>query len=72
MDEHSPPTLAQQVPEVALVKIRPTHYEQRRLALAVVLAFFGALFIPAGELSTFQLGRIDALVPALWHGDLRE
>src|SRR5271169_5504790 len=37
---------------------------QRRLALAVVLALLGAFFITAGPLSTFQLGRIDAFVPA--------
>jgi hypothetical protein len=33
---------------------------QRRLALAVVVAFF----ITAGPLSTIQLGRIDAFIPA--------
>src|SRR5262245_30622458 len=37
---------------------------QRRLALAVVLALLVAFFIAAGPLSTFQPGRIDALVPA--------
>jgi signal transduction histidine kinase len=37
---------------------------QKRLALAVALAFLGALFISAGELSNIQLGRIDAFVPA--------
>ena len=36
---------------------------QKRLALAVALAFLGALFISAGELSNIQLGRIDAFVP---------
>src|SRR6202163_2143599 len=37
---------------------------QRRLAVAVVLALLGAAFIAAGPLSTIQLGRIDAFVPA--------
>jgi signal transduction histidine kinase len=38
--------------------------EQRRLALAVVLALLVAFFITAWPLSTIQLGRIDAFVPA--------
>jgi signal transduction histidine kinase len=37
---------------------------QRRLALAVVLALLVAFFITEGPLSTIQLGRIDAFVPA--------
>jgi signal transduction histidine kinase len=37
---------------------------QRRLALAVVLALLGVLFITAGPFSTIQLGRIDAFVPS--------
>src|SRR5262252_9467277 len=37
---------------------------QRRLALAVVLASLVAFSITAGPLSTFQLRRIDAFVPA--------
>jgi signal transduction histidine kinase len=37
---------------------------QRRRALAVVLALLVAFFITAGPLSTVQLGRIDAFVPA--------
>jgi signal transduction histidine kinase len=37
---------------------------QRRLALAVVLAFLAAFFISAGPLWTFQQGRVDAFVPA--------
>src|SRR3979411_1932657 len=38
---------------------------QRRLALAVVLALLVAFFITeVGPLSTIQLGRIDAFVPA--------
>src|ERR1700731_3399511 len=37
---------------------------QRRLALAVVLALLVAFFIMEGPLSTIQLGRIDAFVPA--------
>jgi signal transduction histidine kinase len=37
---------------------------QRRLALAVVLALLVAFFITAGPLSTIQLPRIDAFVPA--------
>jgi signal transduction histidine kinase len=42
----------------------PPGRAQRRLALAVALGFFGALFISAGTLSNIQLGRIDAFVPA--------
>src|SRR6202020_979950 len=37
---------------------------QRRLALAVVLALLVAFFIADGPLSTIELGRIDAFVPA--------
>jgi signal transduction histidine kinase len=37
---------------------------QRRLALAVVLALLAAYFITEGLLSTIQLRRIDAFVPA--------
>ncbi len=37
---------------------------QRRLAVAVVLALLGAFFMAAGPLSTIQLGRIEAFVPA--------
>src|SRR3981189_3188484 len=37
---------------------------QRRLALALVLALLVAFLITAGLLSTIQLGRIDAFVPA--------
>src|SRR5256886_12294689 len=37
---------------------------QRRLALAVVLALLVAFVITAGPLSTIQLGRIGAFVPA--------
>ena len=37
---------------------------QKRLALAVVLALLVAFFITDGPLSTIQLGRIDAFVPA--------
>jgi signal transduction histidine kinase len=37
---------------------------QKRLALAVVLTLFSAFFITAGPLSTLQLPRIDAFVPA--------
>jgi signal transduction histidine kinase len=46
-----------------LASVSPSR-PQRRLALAVVLALLGALFITAGPLSTIQLGRIDAFVPA--------
>src|ERR1700722_18144112 len=42
----------------------PPGRAQRRLALAVVLALVGALFITAGPLSTIPVGRIDAFVPA--------
>src|SRR5258705_5922740 len=37
---------------------------QKRLALAVVLALLVAFFITVGPLSTVQVGRIDAFVPA--------
>jgi hypothetical protein len=37
---------------------------QKRLALAVVLALLVAFFITAGPLSTLQVTRIDAFVPA--------
>src|SRR5215468_11712660 len=37
---------------------------QKRLALAVVLALLVAFFFTAGPLSTIQLPRIDAFVPA--------
>jgi signal transduction histidine kinase len=46
-----------------LVSLSPRR-AQRRLALAVVLALLGVLFIAAGPLSTIQLGRINAFVPA--------
>jgi signal transduction histidine kinase len=39
-------------------------WAQRRLALAVVLALLAAYFITEGLLSTIQLGRVDAFVPA--------
>jgi signal transduction histidine kinase len=42
----------------------PPSPAQRRLALAVVLASLVAFFITEGALSTIQLGRIDAFVPA--------
>jgi signal transduction histidine kinase len=42
----------------------PPDPAQKRLALAVVLALLVAFFITVGPLSTFQLGRIDAFIPA--------
>ena len=42
----------------------PPSRGQKRLALAVALAFLAALFISAGELANIQLGRVDAFVPA--------
>jgi len=42
----------------------PPGRAQRQLALAVMLAFLGALLILAGELSNIQLARIDSFVPA--------
>jgi signal transduction histidine kinase len=36
---------------------------QKRLAVAVLLAFVTALFLSAGEISNVQLGRVDAFVP---------
>jgi signal transduction histidine kinase len=41
----------------------PPSQAQKRLALGVVLAFLGALFILAGELSNVQWRRIDAFIP---------
>jgi signal transduction histidine kinase len=58
--------LAVIVPEdqpLTLANLSPGR-SQKRLALAVALAFLGALFISAGELANIQLGRIDAFVPA--------
>src|SRR5437016_1143864 len=42
----------------------PPSRAQRRLAIAVVLALLVAFLITEGPLSTIQLGRIDAFVPA--------
>jgi len=42
----------------------PPGRAQKRLAIAVVLAFLAALFILAKELSNIQLRRINAFVPA--------
>jgi len=42
----------------------PPSRAQRRLAVAVVLALLVAFLITEGPLSTIQLGRIDAFVPA--------
>src|SRR6266850_8362072 len=42
----------------------PPSPAQKRLALAVVLALLVAFFVTEGLLSTIQLGRIDAFVPA--------
>src|SRR5437879_3002204 len=42
----------------------PPGRAQRRLALAVVLVLLVAYFITTGPLSTVQVGRIDAFVPA--------
>ena len=42
----------------------PPDRAQKRLALAVMLVFLGAVFILAGELTNVQWRRIDAFVPA--------
>src|SRR5215475_5742330 len=42
----------------------PPGLPQKRLALAVALAFLCALFILAGEVSNAQLRRIDAFIAA--------
>jgi hypothetical protein len=42
----------------------PPGRAQKRLALAVMLAFLGAVLILAGELSNVQWRRIDAFIPA--------
>ena len=36
---------------------------QRRVAIAVIVALLGALFLSAGQLATVQLERVDAFVP---------
>ena len=46
-----------------LTSVSPS-WGQKRLARGVVLAFFGAVLILAGDLSNIQLVRIDAFVPA--------
>jgi membrane-associated sensor protein len=53
------------VPEdqpLTLANLSPSR-PQKRLALAVALAFLAALFLSAGELANVQLRRIDAFVP---------
>ena len=42
----------------------PPGRAQKRLALAVMLAFLGVVLILAGALSNVQLARIDSFVPA--------
>ena len=49
--------------QFTLASVSPSR-PQRRLALAVVLALLGGLFVLAGPLSNLQLARIDAFVPA--------
>lgn len=45
-----------------LASLSPSR-SQRRVAVAVIFALLGALFLSAGELATVQLERIDAFVP---------
>src|ERR1700736_3016549 len=57
------PTVVRDGEQFILTSLSPSR-AQRRLALAVVLALLVAFFITAGPLSTIQLGRIDAFIPA--------
>src|SRR5262245_54015025 len=61
MDQTAPPVPEDQPLTLATL---PPGRAQRRLALGVVLASLVAFSIMAGPLSTFQLPRIDAFVPA--------
>jgi signal transduction histidine kinase len=61
MDQTAPPVPEDQPLTLATL---PPGRAQRRLALGVVLASLVAFSIMAGPLSTFQLRRIDAFVPA--------
>jgi signal transduction histidine kinase len=58
------PTIAPEEQNFILTSLSPSR-GQKRLALIIVLALLTALiFITAGRLSTIQLARIDAIVPA--------
>lgn len=52
------------IPEHFILSNLSPNRAQRRLALAIVLALLAAFFITAGPLSTVQLARIEAFVPA--------
>jgi hypothetical protein len=57
-------TVASEEQNFILTSLSPSR-GQKRLALIIVLALLTALiFITAGRLSTIQLARIDAIVPA--------
>src|SRR5215468_11273228 len=58
-----PAIIAQEEQPLTLASLPPSR-AQRRLALAVMLAFLGVVLILAGELSNVQWRRIDAFVPA--------
>ncbi|WMT77029.1 MASE4 domain-containing protein [Bradyrhizobium sp. Ash2021] len=58
-----PPFIVPEDQPFTLANLPPSR-PQKRLALAIVLSFFGAVLILAGGLSNIQLGRIDAFVPA--------
>src|SRR5260370_41594975 len=56
-------TVLPEEPHFILSSLSPSQ-AQRRLAVAVVLTLLVAFSITEGPLSTIQLGRIDAFVPA--------
>src|SRR5215468_4232027 len=58
-----PAIIAQEEQPLTLASLPPSR-AQRRLALAVMLAFLGVVLILAGELSNIQWRRVDAFVPA--------
>src|SRR5262245_43603495 len=59
----NPAVIVSEDQPLTFVNLSPSR-PQKRLALAVVLALLVVFFITAGPLSTFQLGRIDAFIPA--------
>jgi signal transduction histidine kinase len=57
------PTVVPEEQHFILSSLAPSR-RQRRLAAAVVLALLAAFVVTAGPLSSVQLGRIDAFIPA--------
>ena len=58
-----PPVIGQEDQPFTLATLPPGR-AQKRLALAIVLAFLAALFISAWEPSNVQWRRVDAFIPA--------